>query len=379
MTGNDNQKNSGKRNPWGQSGSDDLTPNRPDRGPWGAPRPTGPGHDDGMPDFQEFLNQARNMFSGGGRLVAMLLLLGLAIWLGSGIYRVQPGENAAIKRFGDLVRVQKQAGIGYHLPWPVETVNKINVTMDRRVQIGFSDTGSSSSRRDLSDESLMLTADANIVDIDVVILWNISESEKYMFNIRDPESTIKHVAESAIREEVGQTRLQSIITEGRNDVATRIRKTMQGILDSYESGVAVNQVLILEATVHPDVIEAYNDVAAARQDAERFQNEAMIYRNDILPKARGEAIKMEQDAEAYAQDVVARSKGDAQRFTEILAGYRSGKDVTRDRFYIETMEQILGRANRMIIDQDGSNHGVVPYMSLDNLKRQPATDNSLSQ
>lgn len=373
MTGNDNNNDTGKRNPWGKNTTSGPEQTQNDRGPWGQ-RSNRPDQQGDMPDLQDFLNQLRGMLSGGGNMVLLLILLVVAIWLGSGIYRVQPGENAVIKRFGELTRTQMQPGLGYHLPWPIETVTKLNVMIDRRVQIGFADTGASSARRDIPEESLMLTNDANIVDIDVVVLWNIAESEKYLFTIRGQESSIKQVAESAIREVVGQTRLQSIITEDRDDVAQRIRTAMQSVLDSYNSGVAIKQVLILEATVHPDVLEAYNDVAAARQDAERFQNEGMIYRNDILPKARGEAIKMEQDAEAYASDVVARAKGDAERFSEILAGYRSGKDVTRDRFYIETMEYVLSRANRTIIDQQGT-QGVVPYLPLDNLKRatpQPA-------
>ncbi len=364
MTGNDDDKQP-RRNPWGQQPQN--------RGPWGQGPNSSPQGDG--PDLEALLRQAKSMFGQGGgsesRMIFAVVLIALFVWIGSGVFKVDTGENAVIKRFGAMSRTQGQPGLGYHLPWPIETVTKLNVMLDRRTQVGFTDGGyGSGQKRDMPEESLMLTADANIVDIDVVVLWNILEAEKFLFSIRNPEQTIKRVAESAIREAVGQTRLQTIITEGRDDVAVRIQKIMQSILDSYKSGVSIKQVLIQEATVHPEVLAAYNDVAASRQDAERYQNEATIYRNDIIPKARGEAIKMRQEAEAYKQDVIARATGDAQRFTKILEAYRTGKDVTRDRFYIETMEQVLLHSNRVIIDQKDGSQGAIPVLPLD-IKRAP--------
>lgn len=356
MTGNDDNREK-RRNPWGQA---DEGPS----GPWGRPQPNRNAPEG--PDFEDIIRQAKMIFgnrpNAGGHFGLIALLVVLGVWLSTGVYRVDPGENAVIKRFGAIMRTQVQPGLGVHLPWPFETATKLNVMLDRRTSIGFQDQ---SRQRDVAEESLMLTADANIVDIDVVVLWNVIEAEKFLFAIRNPEQTIKRVAESAIRETVGQTRLQSIITDSRDDVAVQIQKTMQSILDFYNSGVSVKQVLIQEATVHPEVLAAYNDVAASRQDAERYQNEATIYRNDIIPKARGEAIKMKQEAEAYKQDVIARAKGDADRFTEILAGYRSGKDVTRDRIYIETMENVLKNANRVILDQKDGAQGAIPILPLD--------------
>lgn len=371
MTGNDDNR----RNPWGNNNNE-----APNRGPWGKQGPNQPqGSNDG-PDLEAILKQLKSNFGTGGsdaRLIVFGLLAVIALWLASGIYRVEPGENAVIKRFGALARTQVQPGLGYAIPWPVESVTKLNVMLDRRTSVGFQDNGFAGGKKiDVKEESLMLTADANIVDIDVVVLWNITEAEKFLFSIRNPEQTIKRVAESAIREAVGQTNLQKIITEGRDDVATLIQKNMQQILDFYKSGVSVKQVLIQEATVHPEVLQAYNDVAASRQDAERYQNEAMIYRNDIIPKARGQAIKMIQDAEAYKQDVIARASGDAQRFTQILEGYRSGKDVTKDRFYIETMEMIMGKSNRIILDQKAGAQGAVPILPLD-MKRGAVTPDTL--
>ena len=213
----------------------------------------------------------------------------------------------------------------------------------------------------------MLTSDANIVDLNLVVLWNIENARDYLFNIMDQEQTIKKVAESAIREVVGQTRLQPIITGNRAEVAERAKRIMQENLNAYQSGVSIIGVLIQEATVHPDVIEAFEDVVAALQDAERFQNEANIYKNDIIPKARGEAIKITQAAEAYKQSVIARATGDADRFNAIYAEYTGGREVTRTRMYIETMEDVLKNAEKIIIDGQGGS-GVVPYLPLNELK-----------
>lgn len=367
-------------NPNDQNGQNGTRKN-----PWGTPQGQGP-HNKGSgrpnpnqgPDLEDMVRRAQaqfgGMFPGGQQGFFIGILIALFLWLGSGVFRVSPGENAVVQVFGALSHVQQNAGLGYHLPWPIGSVRMLNVTLDRRITIGFQGDGVGT-KSDIPEESMMLTADANIVDIDVVVLWNISEAEKYVFNIRNQENTIKRVAESTIREVVGQTAIQPIITDGRDDVSARIQSKMQAVLDSYGSGVAIRQVLIQEATVHPAVIEAYSDVAAAKQDAERFQNEATIYRNDIIPRARGEAIKLIQDAEAYKQDVMSRAEGDAKRFISTYEAYKTGREVTRDRLYIETMEQIFGNANTTIIDQEG-NGGIVPYLPLEKAKRSALTDNT---
>lgn len=353
------------------------------KNPWGSaqpPRQSGnkPSDQSDIPDIDELLRKARENFSfgnkgsntageggGDGRTVMFAVIVLLLLWLASGLYRVDPKENAVIQRFGALSRIQTQPGIGYHLPWPVETITKLNVTEDRRITIGFSDQSFRiGSRSDISSESLMLTADANILDIDVVVLWNIDSAENYLFKIRNQEETIKRVAESAIREIVGQTNLQPIITKGRDQVAARIQELTQSILNSYQSGVSIKQVLIQDATVHPDVMDAFDDVVAAAQDAERFQNEATIYKNDILPKARGEAIQAIQEAQAYRESRVARATGDAERFNKLYEAYQQGRDVTRERIYIETMENVMKRSQKTIIDQESGGNGVLPYLPL---------------
>ncbi len=362
MSWNNNGGNGSGKNPWGAGGNKGRGPSS------GGPKGSGPE----IPDIDALLRKTRQNFGGGMRpekgLIGLVILVLAGLWLSSGVYLVQPGENAVIQRFGAYLRTQEQPGIGFHLPYPVETSQKVNVTLDRRIHIGFEETGIGRTgvvqKRDIPAESLMLTADANIVDIDVVVLWNISEAYKYLFNIREQEDTLKKSAESALREVVGQTKLQPIITEGRDDVATRIKTVLQASMDSYGSGIAIRQVLIQGATVHPSVIDAFDDVVAAIQDAEKFQNEATIYKNDILPKARGEAIKMIQEAQGYKQTQIAKSTGEASRFQEVYEAYLTGKDVTRERIYIETMEAVLKNAQKTIIDQQSGGSGVIPYLPL---------------
>ena len=346
------------KNPWGQD------PNKPSN----SNRPPESGRGD-IPDLDALLSKAReNLFGDGGegdnKIIVFGILVILGLWLASGFYRVLPNENAVIQQFGALARTQTESGMGYHLPWPVESMTKVNVTEDRRLTIGFNDTRSTTAKNDIPEESLMLTADANIVNIDIVVIWNIQNAHDFIFNIRAQEDTIKRVAESTTREVVGQTNLQPIITTGRERVAQRIKDLTQQTLDSYGSGVAVKQVLIQDATVHPDVTEAFDDVVAAAQDAERFQNEATIYKNDIIPKARGEAIRMIQEAQGYKQSRIARAEGEAERFNQLYDAYQGGKDVTRERIYIETMEEVLKGTDKTIIDQEKGTTGVLPYLPL---------------
>ncbi len=359
------------KNPWGRKPSDG------NRGPWGTP-PGGSGGSGGdlPPDIDELLRKAqenlRRALPGGfgpGRFAGLIAVAAVGLWLASGFYLVKPGENAVITQFGAWTKTQSDPGLGYRLPWPIQNVDIVNTTVERRIQIGFSEgVGRNAGKRDIPEESLMLTSDANIVDLDMVVFWNIENARDYLFNIMDQEQTIKKVAESAIREVVGQTKLQPIITGNRTGVAENAKTIMQNTLNSYKSGVSILGVVIQEAVVHPDVIEAYEDVVAAQQDAERFQNEANIYANDIVPKARGEAIQIIQQAEAYKESQVAKAKGDADRFTSIYSAYTTGPEVTRTRLYLETMEDVLKNAQKIIMDENASGSGVVPYMPLNELK-----------
>lgn len=369
-------------NPWGRpSGGDNRGPNR---GPWGnnggnGGGGRGSGGGDIPPDLDEMLKKAqdnlRQIFPTGfqgPRLAGLILLAIIALWFASGLYIIVPGENGVIQRFGKWSDTKTTEGLGYHLPYPIETLTKLNVSEMQRMSIGFSERvvigGSASARQNVPEESLMLTSDANIVDMDMVVLWTIKSAEDYLFNIRSPEETIKKVAESAIREVVGQTLMFPLITQERENVANRAREIMIKTLDGYKSGIMINQVLIQRAEVHPDVQDAFQDVQSAKQDAIEVQNRAGAYREDILPKARGEAIRMNQEAEAYKQSVIARAKGDADRFNSIYAAYLTNKDVTKTRLYIETMEDVMKNAQKIIMDGDASKAGVVPYMPLNELK-----------
>lgn len=368
MSSDDHKK--GKRpNPWGNVQNINSGPKR------GRPSGSGGGGQE-PPDLEEMLKRAQDNFKdvmpggfGGGGVVTLIILVVLGLWAASGLYIVNPGENAVIQRFGAWDRTQAEPGLGYHLPAPFESRTIVNVEEIRNLSIGFAQSftrGAATIRREIPEESLMLTSDRNIVDLHLIIQWNIKSAEDFLFNIRDQESTIKKVAESAIREVVGQTDMFPIITTGRASVAQRALEIIQDNLDAYKSGVNITQVLIDKAEVHPEVQGAFQDVQSAKQDAEDVQNQAEAYREDILPKARGRAIQMLQQAEAYKQSTIAKSTGDAERFNSVYAAYLQGKDVTKERIYIETMEEVLKNAEKIILDQDGG-QGVVPYLPLNEL------------
>lgn len=356
--------NSQNSNPWGR---------RPGRGP----RPVGGGGPD-QPDLDGMLRKAQASMKdmmpgdfGNGKLIGFGLVALTGLWLASGFFIVQPGEQAVIQRFGKWTKTQTEAGLGYHFPAPVETVTKVNVAELRTMSIGFVQSatrGSSAQAQDLPEESLMLTSDRNIVDLDLVIQWDLKSAEDFIFNIQDPENTVKKVAESAIREVVGQTNMFSIITTQRETVAQKAKTIIQANLDEYKAGVNVRQVLIQQAEVHPEVQSAFQDVQSAKQDAEDVQNRAQAYREDIIPRARGEAIRMIQEAQAYKQSQVAKATGDAERFNAVYQAYLSGEDVTKQRIYIETMENVLQNATKIILDDNGK-QGVVPYLPLNDLKK----------
>lgn len=362
------------KNPWGSHHNDDH--GKP-KGPWGSGGGNGGGQE--PPDIDEMLRRAQKNFrhvmpggsGGSGKIIGLGALAVIALWLASGFYVVNPGEHAVIQRFGAWDRTQADPGLGYHLPVPIETASIINVEEIRKMTIGYTGVlgrGRQGSKRDLPEESLMLTSDRNIVDLDLEIQWNIKSSEEYLFEIYDQENTIKKVAESAIREIVGQTNMFQIITNKRQEVADRTKEIIQLNLDEYKSGVNITQVLIQQAEVHPDVQSAFQDVQSAKQDAEDVQNRAEAYRADILPKARGNAIQMLQQAEAYKQSAVARANGDADRFNSVYQAYLSGKDVTKERIFIETMESVLKNAQKIIVDSENGGTGVVPYLPLEQLQ-----------
>ena len=358
-------------------------------GPWGKGPRGGGNFDNG--DFGDLLKSFKNMFNRfssrtpDGNLnkknILLMILIAIAIWGATGIYRVQPDEQGIVLRFGEFVRTTPD-GLHYHLPFPIETVVKPKVTRENQVEVGIRTSGQStvgrgSVGRDVPEESLMLTGDENIVDVDFSVQWVISDAADYLFNIENQESTVKAVAESAMREVVGSSKLEQILTQGREQNEQAVRDLMQLTLDEYGAGILIRRVQLQKVDPPEAVIDAFRDVQAARADQERFRNEAEAYTNRILPAARGEAAQMIEAAEAYKNSVIADAEGQASRFNSIYEEYTKAPEVTRQRMYLETIERVYGGMDKIIIDQNNENSsGVVPYLPLDQLqKKQNNEDN----
>lgn len=307
-------------------------------------------------DFQFNFNK-KSIFLVG--IVAVLL------WLSSGIYQIKEGEQAIILRFGGFNRIA-MAGLNYHLPRPIENKIVENVNKSRRIEIGYRSSGarnritSSSSIHDIDTESIMLTGDENIVDLNVDVMWHISDLQKYIFNVLNPKETVKASAESAIREIIGKTPIASVLSNQKQEIADQIETLIQQILNSYNTGVAIEQVQLLKAEPPKEVIQAYRDVQTAKADKEKEINTAEAYNNDVIPKARGAAAKIGQEAEGYKAEVISKAKGDTVRFDKIYGEYRSNKTVMEKRLYLEAVEKILENADKVIM---GSN-GVLPHMTV---------------
>jgi membrane protease subunit HflK len=349
------------------------------QGPWGGR----PGGGQQPPDLEELLRRSqekvKRLFPSGAsgglggnrRGLVLIPLIVVAIWLASGFYRVQPDEQGVVLRFGEWIKTT-QPGLNWHIPSPVEAVFTPKVTRVNRVEVGFvspSEAGRGGSSRDVPNESLMLTGDENIVDINFVLLWQIKDAGQFLFNIRDPETTVKAVAESVMREIIGKTPIVEATTEGRGAIELAAREQTQQILDAYGAGILVTQVQLQKVDPPSEVIDAFRDVQRAQADRERAQNEAETFANDILPRARGEAERLLQEAQAYRQEVVARAEGDAQRFVAVYDEYVKAQEVTTRRIYLETMEDVLRDMNKVVIDSTASGAGVVPYLPLPELER----------
>jgi modulator of FtsH protease HflK len=366
-----NQGGGGGGGPWGQP---------PGGGnPWGRPG-GGPGGGQTPPDLEELLRKGQDRIRrampggwGSGRGIFLIALLLVGVWMLSGLYRVGADEQGVVLRFGEWVRTE-QPGLRYHLPAPIETVLLPQVTRVNRIEVGYRSTGTARAPaggdRDVPDESLMLTGDENIIDIDFAVLWQIKDAGQYLFKIRDPETTVKKAAESAMREVIGRTDIQPALTEARQQIEVSTRQLLQGMLDEYQAGIEVVQVQLQKVDPPSAVIDAFNDVQRARADRERLSNEAEAYRNDIIPRARGDAERLVQEASAYREQVVSLAQGDAQRFLSVYDAYINAPDVTTRRLYTETMEEILRGTNKIIIDGAANNgQGVVPYLPLNELQR----------
>jgi len=364
--------------PWGSGGS---------KGPWGqGPQSSGPT----PPDLEELLRRSQDKLKSvlpggnlGGRGVLLIVVAALLVWGFSGFFKVEPDELGAVLRFGKYTR-DAQPGLNYHLPYPIEAVLTPKVTRVNRIDIGMrlieDPRRTSQQIRDIPEESLMLTGDENIVDIDVSVFWQVKVggAKDYLFNIQNPEGTVKAVAESAMREVVGRSDIQPILTGARQSIETSVHELMQKVLDTYQAGVQVTQVQMQKVDPPAQVIESFREVQAARADLVRLQNEAETYANQKVPEAKGQASKILQDAEAYKSQTVAEATGQASRFGKVYEEYKKAPQVTRQRIYLETMERVFGGTDKIILDsgsstQGGNNSGVVPILPLNEMVRRPAT------
>jgi membrane protease subunit HflK len=309
--------------------------------------------------------------------IAVIALGLLVVWLASGIYIVTQSEQGVVLRFGAIV-ARTGPGLNYHLPWPIETVFKPEVTTSNQIDIGYKaisdstdsnstdDASRSSSVEDIPQESLMLTGDENIVDVNFTVYWVIKDASAFLFNVENPpdnpDQTIKAVAESAMREVVGQSQVEPIITQDPR-LAANVRELMQKTLDRYGAGVTITSVKLQNAQAPPDVTESYRDVQKAIADQETARNAAEAYANKVIPEARGYASKIVNQAQAYRLKTIAEAEGEAQRFVLVYDEYRKAPEITRRRMYLETMSQVLAPANKIILD-DSAGKSVVPYLPL---------------
>ncbi|HWM81347.1 MAG TPA: FtsH protease activity modulator HflK [Pseudolabrys sp.] len=353
------------------------------KGPWGSgPQPSGGGGGATPPDLEEILRrgqeQLRRAMPGGnlgGKGLAVILLGAVVLWGVSGFFRVEPDELGVVLRFGKEVR-EVQPGLNYHLPYPIETVLTPKALRVNKIDIGMrtiDDARRGSAVRDVPEESLMLTGDENIVDVDFSVLWKVKPTGvgEYLFNIQNPEGTVKAVAESAMREVIGRSDIQPILTGARQTIELAVQDLMQKTLDHYGAGIVVQQVQLQKVDPPSQVIDAFRDVQAARADLERAQNEAQTYANRVVPEARGRAAQITQSAEAYKQQTVAEATGQTSRFLSIYEQYKKAPNVTRERMYLETMERVLGGTDKIILDTGAGSSGVVPYLPLSELTKSP--------
>jgi membrane protease subunit HflK len=355
-------------------------------GPFGSGGPFGGGN---APDLDRLIAQAqaylRGLMGGGsggpggrskgptgsfgnGRGLIFLLLLVVVVWFASGFYRVQPDEQGVVLRFGAYT-YWTPPGLHWHLPWPVETVELPTVTRINRTEIGYRsapggtvEAGQDASGRDVQAESLMLTGDENIIDIDVAIFWRINDAPAFLFNTANPETLVRGVAESSMREVIGRTPIQPALGPLRGQIELDVLKQTQEILDRYKAGVEITQVQLQKVDPPAAVIESFRDVQRANTDAERMRNEAESYRNDIVPRARGDAARIVAEGQGAKAASVAQATGQAERFESVLKAYQAAKDVTLRRMYLDTMEDVLSHGQPLVVDD--KLRGLVPFLPL---------------
>lgn len=348
-------------------------PGSPKKDPW-----SGRDQQESPPDLEEVLKSVQDrivrLFGGGrgsggslgspGRVAGLVGAAAVAIWLLTGIYIVDEGNRGVVQRFGRYVETT-MPGPHWHIPKPIERVTVVNVEQQRIVEVGTRSTGRST-QDTATGEALMLTQDENIVDLHLTVQYQIKDAKEYLFSVLSPDATLKQVTKSAQRAVIGKNTMDFVLTEGRSDVADEVKTEVQRMLDDYGTGIRVITVNLMDAQPPEEVQPAFADAIKAREDEQRLKNEAEAYSNDVIPKARGAAARLLEEAEGYKQRVIARAQGEAGRFSQLLAEYEKAPEVTRERLYLEGMQDILGRANVTMVDVKGSNN--VFYLPLDKLR-----------
>ncbi|MDP2785794.1 MAG: FtsH protease activity modulator HflK [Sulfurimicrobium sp.] len=347
---------------------------------WGKKNNSGPPDLDEL--WRKFNQKLSAMFggkgpsSGGGMPssgqafggLGIVAALAIVVWLGSGFYIVNAGERGVVVRFGKYVETT-ESGPRWHMPYPIEGVTVVNMEQVRTVEVGYRNTVKSK----VLKESLMLTDDENIIDIQFAVQYTLKDPKAYLFNNRHPDEAVLQTAETAIREIVGKSKMDFVLYEGRAEVSAKAAKLMQEILDRYQTGIAISKVTMQNAQPPEQVQSAFDDAVKAGQDKERQKNEGQAYANDVVPKARGGASRLLQEADGYKQRVIANAEGDAARFKQIVAEYNKAPGVTRDRLYLDAMQQIYSATSKVLVDQKGSNSML--YLPLDKLIQQSASSN----
>jgi len=349
---------SGNKDPWGNKG------NRGNQGP---------------PDLDEVFKNLQKKFgslfggkgggssnggsalpAGSGFGIGIVVVILLAFWMATGFYKVEEAERGVVFRFGKHVDTT-QKGLHWHLPTPIERVEKVDVAKVYTIPIN----------------STMLTQDENIVDIHGTVQYQIDNAEKYLFNVRNPEISLSQITESALRQSIGRSKMDYVITEGRGEISIQVRGLIQEIVNDYQTGLIIFKVNIQNAKPPEQVKDAFDDVTQAREDEERFKNEAEAYRNEVIPKARGASARMREEAEAYKNEVIARAEGEATRFNQLLKEYKKAPAITRDRLYIDMMESVLSNSSKVMVDVKGGNN--LLYLPLDKLMERERSGLSSSQ
>ena len=339
--------------------------------PWGGNKQTPPELEEVIKDFKNKFNARFGGGSSGKGGVSKaargsfkyFIILAVLLWLLSGIYIIDPAERGVVLRFGAFQSSTTQ-GPHWHIPYPIETVYKVNVERIRAAEIGFRNIQNSSYSGAVSSESLMLTKDENMVDVKLAVQYKIADAQAYLFNVFNPELTLSHVVQSVIRQVVGDNSMDHVLTTGREQVAQEVKRHSQNLLNDYGTGLLITAVTMQDAQPPVQVKAAFDDVVKAREDEQRYINEAKAYANDIVPKARGASQRLVAEAEAYKSQIVSKSEGEAFRFNKILTEYLKAPVVTKERLYRETLEEVLSSTSKVIVD---SNSNTLMYLPIDQL------------